>query len=97
MDPLRVRNGSGEPSTAAFGRPSFGYAPRMNFTVYSAPGSSPDDGPDTYDGDSNFSIQDGSGVLEVATDGAKVIYGPAGWLRLVVAPGQSQPFYATGR
>jgi hypothetical protein len=68
----------------------------MNFTVYSPQGG-PNEGLDSYDGDSNFRIQDGTGVLEVSTEGGKVIYGPAGWLRLVVPPGQSQPFFATGQ
>jgi hypothetical protein len=53
------------------------------FTVYSRGGH-----PDRYGGDDTFKVWD-AGVLEVATGGGIVIYGPSGWLRIDVAPHQS--------
>jgi len=43
---------------------------------------------DRYGDDDTFKVWD-AGVLEVATGGGIVIYGPTGWLRIDVAPHQS--------
>ena len=59
----------------------------MDFTVYSHDGSRGGH-PDRYGGDDTFKVWD-AGVLEVATAGGIVIYGPSGWLRIDVAPHQS--------
>jgi hypothetical protein len=59
----------------------------MEFTVYSHDGSRGGH-PDRYGGDDTFKVWD-AGVLEVATGGGIVIYGPSGWLRIDVAPHQS--------
>ena len=51
----------------------------MDFTVYSQDGSR-GGREDQYVGDDTFKVWD-AGVLEVATGGGMVIYGPTGWLR----------------
>jgi hypothetical protein len=60
----------------------------MEFTVYSHDGSRGGH-PGRYGGDDTFKVWD-AGVLEVATGGGIVTYGPSGWLRIDVAPHQSR-------
>jgi hypothetical protein len=59
----------------------------MDFTVYSQDGSR-GGREDQYGGEDMFKVWD-AGVLEVATGGGMVIYGPTGWLRVEVAPDQA--------
>jgi hypothetical protein len=60
----------------------------MNFTVHSPDGTRKGR-EESYVGDDTFKVWD-AGVLEVSTGSGKVIYGPAGWLRIDVAPDQAE-------
>jgi hypothetical protein len=59
----------------------------MDLTVYGQDGSR-GGREDRYVGDDTFRVWD-AGVLEVATGGGMVSYGPTGWLRVEIAPDQA--------